>query len=88
MLKLNSISQSSASGGVEPKAETVSIVGMKAESRNPSEDLPKPKKESILNCRLMGNKGFIYIGIVMTYISRKERQTNSSLFKAILSLQK
>jgi len=43
------------SGGVKPKAETASIVGMKAGSKNPSEDLPKIE----LNCLLMGNKGFM-----------------------------
>jgi len=38
------LSESSASGGVEPKGETASIVEMKAESKNPSEDLPNQEK--------------------------------------------
>jgi len=37
-------SESSALGGVRPKAETASVVGMKAESKNPSEDLPIKKR--------------------------------------------
>jgi len=31
-------------GGVKPKAETESIVEMKVESKNPSEDLPNQEK--------------------------------------------
>jgi len=37
-------SESSASGGVKPKAESASVVEMKAESKNPSEDLPNQEK--------------------------------------------
>jgi len=37
-------SESSVSGGVEPKAETAGVVGMKAESKNSSEDLPNQEK--------------------------------------------
>jgi len=48
------------SGGVKLKAEIASIVGMKAESKNPNEDLSKSRKESVLNCLLTGNRGFIY----------------------------
>jgi len=31
-------------GGVKPKPEIVSVVGMTAESKNPSEDLPNQEK--------------------------------------------
>jgi len=30
--------------GVEPKAETASVVGLKVESKNPSENLPIKKR--------------------------------------------
>jgi len=33
-------SESGASGGVKPEVETVSVVGMKVERKNHSEDLP------------------------------------------------
>jgi len=44
MIWMKELLASSALWGVEPKAETASVKGMKAESKNPSEDLPNQEK--------------------------------------------
>jgi len=47
-------------GGVEPEAKTASVVEMRVESKNPSDDLPNKEKEPILNWLLTRNRGFLY----------------------------
>jgi len=42
--KLGTTNEPSASRGVKTKAETESVIGLKAESKNPSKDLPNQEK--------------------------------------------